>query len=94
MTGVPLSVIETPYVKQIGTKAGPVARLLLQNARTRHWMRFLYGLASIRQLKRSATRGLTSKDYWQAGKSVRGIDKVEGAGDIVRRFKDFVEGLP
>jgi hypothetical protein len=28
----------------------------------------------------------TSKDYWQAGKSVAGIHAVEPVGEIVRRF--------
>jgi len=27
-----------------------------------------------------------SVDYWQAGKSVAGIDQIESAADIVRRF--------
>jgi nitronate monooxygenase len=30
--------------------------------------------------------GGSSRDYWQAGKSVAGIDTVEPAGSIVRRF--------
>lgn len=89
VTGVPLSVIRTPYVEEVGTEAGFFARLMLQNARTRHWMRLFYSLGSIWKLKRSALKGLTSKDYWQAGKSVAGIHSVESAGDIIRRFAAF-----
>src|SRR6266550_721042 len=80
VTGVPLSVIRTPYVERIGTKAGPIAR----------WMRTIYALRSAWQLKRASLAGgageKTSKDYWQAGKSVAGIHAVEPAGEIVRRF--------
>jgi nitronate monooxygenase len=84
VTGVPLAVIRTPYVERIGTKAGRIARWMLRGHRTKHWMRTLYALRSAWQLKRASLS--SSKDYWQAGKSVEGIDKVEPAGAIVRRF--------
>jgi len=90
VTGVPLSVIRTPYVERIGTKAGPIARWLLRGRKTKHWMRTIYALRSAWQLKRASLAGgageKTSRDYWQAGKSVAGIHAVEPAGEIVRRF--------
>jgi nitronate monooxygenase len=90
VTGVPLAVIRTPYVERIGTKAGPIARWLLRGRRTKHWMRTIYALRSAWQLKRASLAGgareATSKDYWQAGKSVAGIRSIEPAGAIVRRF--------
>jgi nitronate monooxygenase len=85
ITGVPVSVIRTPYIERMGTKAGPIAKWLLRNRRTKHWMRTFYTLRSFRQLKR-ASLGESRDDYWQAGKSVAGIHSVEPAGDIVRRF--------
>jgi nitronate monooxygenase len=90
VTGVPLAVIRTPYVERIGTKAGPIARWLLRGRKTKHWMRTFYALRSAWQLKRASLAGgareATSKDYWQAGKSVEHIDAVEPAGAIVQRF--------
>ena len=90
VTGVPLSVIRTPYVERIGTRAGPIARWLLRGRRTKHWMRTIYALRSAWQLKRASLAGgageKTSKDYWQAGKSVAGIHAIEPAAEIVRRF--------
>ncbi len=89
VTGVPLAVIRTPYVERIGTKVGPIARWLLRGRKTKHWMRTFYALRSAWQLKRASLTGArekTSKDYWQAGKSVAGIRSVEPAGAIVRRF--------
>ena len=86
ITGVPLAVIRTPHVERIGTKAGAFARWMLRGRRRKHWMRIIYAVMSMRQLKR-ATRGLaTPTDYWQAGKSVAGIDSIEPAAAIVRRF--------
>ncbi len=86
LTGVPVSVINTPYVQQMGTRAGPIARRLLKGSRTKHWMRAFYTLSSVWTLKRSSLRGTAYKDYFQAGKSVAGIDRIEPAGEIVRRF--------
>lgn len=91
MTGVPVSVIRTPYIEEIGTKAGPVARWMLRGRKTKHWMRMIYSLQSIWKLKRSAVRAFSYRDYLQAGKSVAGIEKVEPAGEIVRRFRAAVE---
>ena len=90
VTGVPLAVIRTPWVERIGTRVGPIARWLLRGRKTKHWMRTFYALRSGWQLRRASLAGgareATSKDYWQAGKSVAGIDAVEPAGQIVRRF--------
>jgi len=86
VTGVPLAVIRTAYVERVGTKAGPIARWLLRHRRTKHLMRTLFALNSAWRLKRGHFAGPSSRDYWQAGKSVGGITSVEPAGDIVRRF--------
>lgn len=86
VTGVPLAVINTPYVREVGTRAGPLARALLRGRRTKHLMRTVYAVRSAMRLKRASVHGLSSRDYWQAGKSVDGITAVEPAGEIVRRF--------
>jgi nitronate monooxygenase len=86
LTGLPVAVIDTPSVRRLGTKAGPVARLLLRGRRTKRWMRTIYALRSLRALKRGLLRDAPERDVWQAGKSVAGIDRIEPAAGIVRRF--------
>jgi nitronate monooxygenase len=86
VTGVPLAVIRTPYVERVGTRAGPIARWMLRGRRTRYLMRTVYALRYVWKLKRAALGGGSSRDYWQAGKSVAGIRSVEPAAEIVRRF--------
>jgi nitronate monooxygenase len=86
ISGVPVAVIRTPYIDRVGTRAGFVARRLLRHPRGKHWMRMLYTLQSVWQLKRASLRGATYKDYFQAGKSVDGVAGLEPAGEIVRRF--------
>ena len=92
ITGVPVAVINTPYIQRMGLKAGPLARWMLRGHRTKHWMRTIYALKSIWQLKRSSLDETGAKDYWQAGRSVAGIREIEPAGGIVKRFRDAVSG--
>jgi len=85
VTGVPLAVIRTPYVERVGTRAGPVARWMLRGRRTKYLMRTIYAMRYVWKLKRAVLDGGSSRDYWQAGKSVAGVGSIEPAGAIVRR---------
>jgi nitronate monooxygenase len=93
VTGVPLAVINTPYIEKVGTRAGVFARWMLRNRRTKHWMRMLYSAQAMWKLKRASLEGTAYSEYYQAGKSVGGIDRIEPAGDIVRRFAAATAGL-
>lgn len=86
VTGIPLSVIRTPYVEEVGTKVNFFSRWLLQNRWTKPWMRMWYALTSGRRFKQITLHGGSSKDYWQAGKSVQGIKSVESVKDIIHSF--------
>jgi len=86
ITGVPVAVINTPYIQRMGLHAGPVARWMLRGRKRKHWMRTFYALKSLFQLKRASLDESGRKDFWQAGKSVDGITAIEPAGAIVRRF--------
>jgi nitronate monooxygenase len=44
LTGVPVAVINNHYVRNLGTRAGPVARRLLRGNRTKRWVRAYYAL--------------------------------------------------
>ncbi len=90
ITGVPVAVIRTPWVERTGLRAGPLARWMLRGRKTKHWMRTIYALRSLWQLKRASLDETGSRDYWQAGKSVAGIRTIEEAGQVVR---DFAEAL-
>jgi len=85
LTGIPVAVLNTPYIRRIGLRSGPLARWMLRHRRTRYLMRSLYALRAGLVLKRTSLDESRS-DYWQAGKSVATIRSIEPAGDIVRRF--------
>ncbi len=85
ITGVPVSVIQTDYIRRMGLRAGPVARFLLRNNRSKHLMRLFYTLRSGKRFKNS----LTDKEleFWQAGKSAAAINTVESVAEIVKTFR-------
>jgi nitronate monooxygenase len=86
VTGVPVSVINTDFIKRSGTRLGPLSRRMLAGKHSKHWMRMFYGLKSIWQLKRSSLDESGDRDYWQAGKSVSGIDRIESCESIIRNL--------
>jgi nitronate monooxygenase len=86
ITGVPVAVIRTPFIERTGTQASALSRRLLRGHRTKRWMRTIYALRSLSQLKRASFDERGVYEYWQAGKSVEEITSVESAGTIVRRF--------
>ncbi|MBZ0110946.1 MAG: nitronate monooxygenase [Thermoanaerobaculia bacterium] len=90
LSGVPCAVINTPYIEKVGLRAGPIARRLLKGRKTKHWVRSFYALRSVWQLKRASLRGISYKDYFQAGKSVSGIHEVKPVHEIVAEFSQAV----
>jgi len=86
LTGVPVSVINSTSVQKLGTKAGKFAKFLLKHPKLKHYMRLWYTINSFRTLKKASLKGLSYKDFWQAGKSVDGIKEIESAEVIVQRF--------
>lgn len=89
MTGVPVSVLRTDYVKKTGTQPGLLARWLLKHKSTKHLMRVVYALKSLHSLKRTI-RG-DRNGFWQAGKSVQNITDIQPVSQIMQ---DFAKTLP
>lgn len=83
ISGVPVSIIKTPYIERIGTHAGPLAKKLLRGRRTKHWVRSFYTLQSVWKLKKGSMQAMNYRDYLQAGKSVEGVHKVQSVNEIV-----------
>jgi nitronate monooxygenase len=93
VTGVPVALLNTPWVRATGTSAGPLARRLLRWRRTRHWMRTLYALRSLWQLRRSSYGdGAPAREFWQAGESVAGVKRIEPVAAIMHRFRNRLSG--
>jgi nitronate monooxygenase len=94
LTGVPVAVINTPYVQRLGLHAGPIARWMLRGRRTKHWMRSIYALRSAWTLKRTALDSAGSTEYWQAGRSVARIHDIVPAAQIVNECAAALRSTP
>ncbi len=92
ITGVPVSIIRTPYIEKMGVHAGPLAKWLLRGRRSKHWMRMFYSLQSIWKLTRASLQGMNYRDIFQAGKSVQGIHTIVSAGEIVAEYAAALQG--
>lgn len=86
VTGIPLSVIRTPHVEEIGTEISPISRLLFKYPLTKKWMRLWYGFTAMRKFKKSNLEGGSPTDYWQAGKCVSSIHSIETVADVINSF--------
>lgn len=86
ITGVPLAIIRTPYVDKVGTRASAFGRWMLRGRKTKHWMRGFYAVRSAMKLRKAALTPNATQDYWQAGKSVAGIDRVKPVAEVMQEF--------
>ena len=86
ISGVPVAVIKTPYIEKAGTKASWLAKKLLRHPKGKHYMRMFYTIKSIWQLKEASLKGISYKDFFQAGKSVSGIETVEPLETVIQRY--------
>ncbi len=83
ITGVPVAVINTGYMKARGAETSAVAKFFLDNPGTKHWARMFFSLRSVWQLKQSWGKGGDYKEFYQAGKSVGGIKSIESVAEII-----------
>ena len=86
ITGVPVSVINSVYVKSKGLTPNKIERLMLNHPKLKHFIRMLLALKSLRSLKRSLKGEKGENDYWQAGKSVETIDSILSVQSIIKSY--------
>ena len=86
LAGVDSSVIRTPDIERRGLRAGPLAQRMLRGRKTKKLMRLLYLLRASWRFK--AVKRSGSAQYWQAGRGVDDIQRIEPARAIVERFAE------
>lgn len=86
LSGSPVSVINTSYIRKLGLRVGPITGWMLRHPQLKYLVRTGYLLRSMWRLKKTVLDKTGKREFWQAGKSVDSIHSVEKAGDIVRRF--------
>ena len=82
ITGIPVSVINTGYIKKLGLLPGRFAKWMLTHPQLKYLIRMIYALRSLKNLKKGMNAKKGEQEFWQAGKSVKGITKVKTVEEI------------
>lgn len=88
VSGTPVSLINTPYIERLGLKSTQFEKWMLRGQKLKYLMRTIYMLKSLWKLKKAVLDKTGTLDYWQAGKSVAGIKKIESVKVIIKQFSD------
>lgn len=91
VTGVDLAVIRTEYFDRVGYRVGPILSYLLKQRWSKHWMRLFFQIQSFFKLKASNFKPLSTKDFWQAGKSVDEIHEIKSVDEVVKSFSSAIK---
>ena len=85
ISGTPCTVINTPYVKKIGTKQTWLESVLNKNKKLKKWVKMIRFSIGMNATKKAATKA-TYKTVWVAGPSIAYTDKILPVKDIVKRL--------
>lgn len=86
-SGTPCTVINTPYVQEIGTKETKLERLLNKNKQLKKWFKMLTYYKGMKALEKAAFSA-TYKSVWCAGPSIRSVQEIKPVKQIVRELVD------
>lgn len=87
LSGTPCTVINTPYMKKIGTKQNFVESFLNKNKQIKKWAKMITFYRGT-QMIRKAAFGATYKTVWCAGPSIEFVNKDLTIQQIVDNYVD------
>lgn len=83
LSGSALTVINTPYVQQLGTKANFLERLLNKNKRLKKYVKMLLAFRGMKAVEKAAF-GATYKTVWCAGPAIEHVKRIRPMAEIVQ----------
>jgi nitronate monooxygenase len=86
MTGVPVSIIKPDNKNAGDLKAQGLVGWMLNSKRFKHLARIYLSLKSIIGLKKAIRKSDSQSEYWQAGKSVDGIQEILSVQQIIKNL--------
>jgi nitronate monooxygenase len=89
LSGSPLTVINTPYVQQLGTEANWLERLLQKNKRLKKYVKLLIAWKGMKQIEKAAF-GATYQTVWCAGPAIEHVHNVRPMKEIVRQLTEGI----
>ncbi|MBK9631438.1 MAG: nitronate monooxygenase [Saprospiraceae bacterium] len=85
LSGVPCTVINTPYVQKIGTKQNWLEKLMSKNKTLKKWLKILIYKRGMDKLAKAAFSA-TYQNVWCAGPTVDYIDKIRPVKEVVEQL--------
>jgi nitronate monooxygenase len=82
LSGTPLTVINTPYVQKVGTKAGWFTKLLLKNKKLKKWVKLFVAAKGMKSIEKAAFSA-TYKTFWVAGPGIEHIHSIRPVKQII-----------
>ena len=83
LSGTPCTVINTPYVQQIGTKQSWLESILNKNKKLKKYVKMLTFYKGMKSLEKAAFSA-TYKTLWCAGPSIEHVHAIRPVGEIVK----------
>ena len=88
LSGTPCTVINTPYVQQVGTEQNWLERFLNRNKKLKKWVKAFTFARGMKKLQNAAF-GATYKTVWCAGPSIEYVTSIRPMTEI---FDDLKRG--
>jgi nitronate monooxygenase len=89
LSGSALTVINTPYVQQLGTKANFLEHLMHRYKPIKKYVKMLIALRGMKAVEKAAF-GATYKTVWCAGPAIEHVKSIQPIGQIIRNLtKEF-----
>lgn len=85
ISGTPCTVINTPYVKKIGTKETGLERLLNKNKKLKKWVKMIRFSIGMKATEKAAKKA-TYKTVWVAGPSIEYTTEILPVKAIVEKL--------
>ena len=85
LSGSPLNVINTDYVKKIGTKSNVLIKFLYKHKRIRRYLKYLAMNKGMKALEKAAFSA-TYKNVWVAGPSIEDIHSIEPVSEQIKKL--------
>ena len=93
LSGSALTVINTPYVQQLGTKANFLEWILNNNKTLKKYAKMLIALRGMKAVEKAAF-GATYKTVWCAGPAIEDVKSIRSVKDIIQGLtKEYEEAI-
>jgi len=83
LSGSPLTVINTPYVQKLGTKANFLEWILNNNKTLKKWAKMIIAFRGMKAVEKAAF-GATYKTVWCAGPAIEHVKKIRPIAEIIQ----------